>query len=335
MSKIWKYFLALLMLTLLAGCGNFKDRISTLTMDSQKADRFENMLVVEQEQLPEDSYVDLGEAQSQSNRPKNISDYSVVEGDALRSLKIKAAEKGGNAITDLQCKELQDKVWQNELSVQCKADVLRINSQEVLSDLSGGAVISRQVKKARAAQKTATRSKTSHQKVGVGWLSRYGVIVTNYHTIKDSENIFVRLPNEKKIQAEVAKQNPGNDIAILSPEQELSKKNGLPLADIRASKGSEVFVLGFSASADLKNNPQIVKAEINSTSGYRGDPRTYLINSSLEKGFSGSPLLTPQGSVLGIVVQARQAKKVLLLPCGKIFLLWLPNNTIYKVRGKT
>ncbi len=270
MNKLWKFFLPLLIVTLLAGCGNFKDTIATSSLDNRESDRFKNMPIIEKEQLPENSYTHLGKARTKFSRPKHITNYNLIKQDARRSLKIKAVRMGGNAITDLKCEKRENKGWQDEL--------------------------------------TDTENKTS--KFGVGWLSRYSVIVTNYHTIKGSDNIFIALPTGKKMQARVVKQDPGNNIAILSPEKKLFERNGLPLADSKASAGSEVFVLGFSASSHLQQDPKIIKGVLNSTSGFRGDPRTYRITSSLEKGYSGSPLLNPQGKVLGIVIQNGSAPEL-------------------------
>lgn len=304
MSNFWKCFLMLLLVILLAGCGNFKDSVATSSLDTRESDRFKNMLMLEREQLPENSYSNLGEVRTEFSRPEHVTNYNLIKKDARRSLKVKAVRMGGNALVGFECKKQENKGWQDELSVQCRGDVLRIESRKVLKELQGEPFNVRGFKQAQATDRTG--NKTSY---AVGWLSRYGVIVTNYHTVKDSDNISISLPEGEKMQAEVVKQDPGHDIAILSVQRELPERNGLPLAQSTASEGSEAFVLGFSASSNLNKDPRIVKAAVNSTSGYRGDPRTYRITSSLERGYSGSPLLNPDGMVLGMVVQKGDAQE--------------------------
>ncbi len=308
MNKFWKPFLALLLLTLLVGCTNFKDTMATSSLDNRESDRFKNMPVAEQEELPENSYTNLGEIHTKFSRPKYVTNYNLIREDARRSLKIKAVNMGGNAITGLKCERLENKGWQDELTVRCSTEVIRINSREALQELRNEPVMPGRLPQAEASNQTASEGKGS--KFGVGWLSRYGVIVTNYHTVKGSENIFIRLSSGKKVQSKVLKQDPGSDIAILEPEQKLSDRKGLPLADFKAKAGDEVFVLGFPASSNPKQDPRIVKGVLNSTSGYRGDPRTYRINASLEKGYSGSPLLNPEGMVLGVVIQQGSAPEL-------------------------
>ncbi len=308
MNKFWKPFLALLLLILFVGCGNFKDTMATSSLDNRESDRFKNMPVAEQEELPENSYTNLGEIQTKFSRPKYVTNYNLIRQDARRSLKVKAVNMGGNAITALKCERLENRGWQDELTVRCSGEVVRINSRKALQELKKEPVLPGSLPQAQAANQTASERKAS--KFGVGWLSRYGVIVTNYHTVKSSEKIFIRLPSGKKVRSKVLKQDPGSDIAVLEPEQELSDRKGLPLADFKATAGSEVFVLGFSASSKLNQDPRIVNGVLNSTSGYRGDPRTYRINASLGKGYSGSPLLSPEGMVLGVVIQQGSAAEL-------------------------
>jgi len=238
-----------------------------------------------------------------------LTNYNLIKQDARRSLKIKAVRMGGNAITGLKCENLADKGWQDEIKVMCRAEVVRIESREVLRELRGEPVIS-PVGTRNARKANQTESKMSGTQFGVGWLSRYGVIVTNYHIVKGRDKVSIGLPNGQKVRARLIKQDPGNNIAVLAPEEEMPGRKGLGLADSKASTGADVFVLGFSASPDLKKSPRIIKGVVNSTSGFRGDPRTYRITASLEKGYSGSPLLTPEGRVLGVVVHQGSATDI-------------------------
>jgi|GEM_PF-2136266 len=300
MPKFAKFALLLILAVSISGCSEIQNFVSTARLNSNEKQDYENMLILDKKLLPLGSYENLGQTMGKSCKPSLTSISPVSEKEARKRLKIKAARMGGNAITNINCNHNKTGDQEGECysSITCKADVVEISSQEVISEL-----------KQKLSQEDKSQQKPD-KAFGVGWLTPYGVVVTNHHLIRGHKKISLGLHSGKKIAARLEGKDTVNDIAIIAPKDSLTGYQALPLADRTLQPGSEAYILGFSASSRLQKIPKSIKGKVNATSGLNGDPRIYRITSSLEEGYAGSPVLTPQGKVAGIIIPKNRAQNL-------------------------
>jgi serine protease Do len=135
---------------------------------------------------------------------------------------------------------------------------------------------------------------------GTGFaISTNGLIVTDYHVVKDADSVYVQSVDGKSYKAKVIHVESTSDVAILQVT-DTSFKSLAPLPysfkKAEADMGENVFTLGFPTDA-LVLGPGFLTAN----SGYRGDSTSYQMSIPLNPGNSGGPLLDNKGNVIGIV----------------------------------
>jgi serine protease Do len=146
----------------------------------------------------------------------------------------------------------------------------------------------------------------SHQKpvlfTGTSFaVSSDGLLVTNYHVIRDLDSVWVSKYSDSLVRyvATIVYRNPEQDIALLKITDPQFKGFGrLPYS--RPAKGAEmgeyVFTLGYS-----KQDVVFGEGSISSVSGYFGDTTSYQISIPVNPGNSGGPLFDADGNLLGII----------------------------------
>ena len=126
-----------------------------------------------------------------------------------------------------------------------------------------------------------------------------GYIVTNYHVIKDSQNVNVTLENNKDYKAQVIGWDEPTDLAVIKIENE----SALPYAELGDSDELQVgdwvlavgnpFGLGSSISAGIVS----AKSRDIDMGVYDNFIQT---DAAINQGSSGGPLFDVQGKVVGI-----------------------------------
>ena len=138
---------------------------------------------------------------------------------------------------------------------------------------------------------------------GTGIVVNSEYIITNYHIIKNSDLVYIRLFNtEKTYQVEVAKYDENTDLALLKyNENDLSLK-GVTFGDSnKVTMGEEIITIGNSKGYGLAINNGVVssyvkKIEINEIS------RSVLqISVPIVDGDSGGAAINKQGQVIGMM----------------------------------
>ena len=136
-------------------------------------------------------------------------------------------------------------------------------------------------------------------------LSADGIVVTNYHVVKDAISIKVKLDTGKQLEAEVVGLDPKTDLAVLK----LNTAEKLPsatLGDSAACKvGSIVIAIGapegFEQSVTFGH---ISALQRSSEDLYYLDDLVYLnfiqTDAAINHGNSGGPLVTLDGEIIGI-----------------------------------
>ncbi len=139
-------------------------------------------------------------------------------------------------------------------------------------------------------------------------ISARGHIVTNYHVVRNAENINIRGINgdfSKSYKAELILQDEKNDLAILKVEPENPDYfSAIPYTLLSESKpmvGENIFVLGYPLRATMGDEIKLTNGIISSNSGFQGDITSYQISAPIQPGNSGGPLFDEQGQIVGIV----------------------------------
>jgi len=146
---------------------------------------------------------------------------------------------------------------------------------------------------------------------GTGWALESGLIVTNYHVIKEAKSISLISVNGEETVGKLINIDQSNDLALIKPESTSIVRYGLRLSNELVRVGSSVFTLGFPHPNLLGVEPKLTNGVVSSTKGIGGDPRFYQITVPLQAGNSGGPLINNRGEVVGIVTGKLNALKVL------------------------
>jgi S1-C subfamily serine protease len=115
----------------------------------------------------------------------------------------------------------------------------------------------------------------------------------------NSAKISVNFKNNE-YDAKVIAIDKNNDIAILKIDLDNNKYLPLMTSD-KILKGEEVCALGFPLVDIQGNELKATFGNINSLAGLQDDHRFYQVDSAIQPGNSGGPLVDMKGSVIGII----------------------------------
>jgi len=138
-------------------------------------------------------------------------------------------------------------------------------------------------------------------KTGTGYfISQNGFVVTNYHVIENSTNIYLSNLIYNRIKAQVAFVDEFNDIALLKVNVSLKT---IPYNIVSTNKeiGSNVFTLGYPFIQTMGKEVKLTNGIINSNSGFENDNRYYQFSAEIQPGNSGGPLFDSNGNIVGLV----------------------------------
>ena len=151
---------------------------------------------------------------------------------------------------------------------------------------------------------------------GIQW--RKGIVVTADHAIRRDDEIRVLLGPEKALTATVAGRDPSTDLAVLKLEDQLALPEFGDTASLRL--GNLVLALGRSRRGH-------VVASVGIIGGVAGEWRTWRggkleqhvrLDLNLYAGFSGGPLVTAQGKVVGINTSGLSRGRAVTIPVATV-----------------
>lgn len=130
-----------------------------------------------------------------------------------------------------------------------------------------------------------------------------GHILTNFHVIKDVDEIQVKLNNDEQIDAEIVGTDPKTDLAVLKVD-----RTGLPTAEFTRSSEVKVgqWAIAIGSPFHLRNTVNIghVSATHRSITSPRQDSSQFQdfiqTDAAINRGNSGGPLVDIEGRVIGI-----------------------------------
>ena len=136
---------------------------------------------------------------------------------------------------------------------------------------------------------------------GTGFLVRSdGLVLTAYHVVEDGNTIKVRCQGYDLVPAKLGEHSRTIDLAVLHTG--LIGTPYLPAAEPRSVRpGDPVFSIGFPSASYLGTDPKYSNGAISSLTGRGREAALMLISVPTQPGGSGSPLLTMDGAVVGVV----------------------------------
>jgi S1-C subfamily serine protease len=137
---------------------------------------------------------------------------------------------------------------------------------------------------------------------GTAWMVTKGYLVTADHVVAGAKSLVVYSNGEKVGRAEVVSEDAANDLAVLRPVGWPKKTSiALPLAPRGVPLGKRIFTLGYPEPDTLGQHIKMAAGEVSGTNGPHDDAHDLQISIPIQPGNSGGPVLTFEGTVVGIV----------------------------------
>ena len=124
-----------------------------------------------------------------------------------------------------------------------------------------------------------------------------GYLVTNAHVVRGDRRYGVLLQGQE-IPLQVIDTDADNDLALVKID---ARGVAIPIAATVPAKGEDAAALGYPAASSLGTELKATFGKINALSGPRDDARWLQIDTPVQPGSSGGPLLNMRGEVIGIV----------------------------------
>ncbi len=127
-----------------------------------------------------------------------------------------------------------------------------------------------------------------------------GRIMTANHVVEDAESIVVVFGDGRKVDAVVERQSPANDLAIIRVAE--TTEAFLSIAEFPTTTvGQEIFVVGFPDPEVMGEEIKFTNGSVTALSGMGGDAGQLQFSAPIQPGNSGSPVVTYDGHVVGVV----------------------------------
>lgn len=149
---------------------------------------------------------------------------------------------------------------------------------------------------------------------GIQW--RKGVVVTAEHAVRRAEQVRVNFGSDNSFTTTVAGRDPSTDLAVLR----LPENATLPVAPVDQAAELKLAQLVLALARSRRGNVVASAGIIGGLSGefhtWRGGRLDQQVRLALElyPGFSGGPLLSAQGKVIGINSSAIARGRAVMIP---------------------
>ncbi|WP_240375495.1 S1C family serine protease [Bacillus piscicola] len=135
---------------------------------------------------------------------------------------------------------------------------------------------------------------------GTGFfINKEGYLLTNHHVIEDHYSIGVTTEKGDVLKGEVLASNADQDLALVKVEGDQPYPY-LPIEEKASEAGEHIYVIGNPLSfTKIANEGTVLKKQL--TNG-----RALGISAPIYRGNSGSPVISEQGKVIGVVYAKRK-----------------------------
>ena len=300
------YLLPFLFIFLFSSCIS-NQNIRSLSTEGRV--RMASMKVFRDVELPKESYKIIKEVDGISCKRNLYAAKIVSDSEAISEMKIKAAQLGADAITNIICQRKIGIDWGSNCweSIICIGDAIKIIDPNLIQKNS---------------QAKAILKKSS----GTGWIIADGLIVTNYHVVENRTNLSILIHGKDRISVRLLFRDKYNDLAILEAQHQ-NLPPSIPIGLTGNRIGDPVFTIGYPLTDIMGKEPKMTNGIISALTGIQDDPRVFQITVPLQPGNSGGPLLNLKGEAIGITTSKLNAAKIFEWT-GNI-----PENTNYAVKS--
>ncbi|WP_053073686.1 serine protease [Bacillus sp. LL01] len=165
------------------------------------------------------------------------------------------------------------------------------------------------------AWKEAVVSINGNGRKGTGFvIDPEGLIVTNFHVIDTMNPIQISFSNGEIFSAEILKTNPENDIALLKVEEKIKDFPSLALSHEKVDPNQPIYIIGNPLAHTFIVNEGTTGEMVHTS--LSSDVLT--IDVPVHSGNSGSPVITPEGKVVGVVYATTDDNQGLAVPTKQI-----------------
>ena len=185
--------------------------------------------------------------------------------------------------------------WEDGSSVDVEAPNIEVADQAMVQDIRPSVV-----------HVIADADGCRRRMMGSGFVTADNYVVTNAHVVAGTQTAYVDTVVGIK-EARVVYYNPEVDIAVLRAEN--LGLEPLEWADSPAYTGDDAVVMGFPHSGPFTANAARIRERVNIAgpdiySNSRVERESYILRGTVVQGNSGGPLISPNGTVLGLIFGA-------------------------------
>jgi len=185
--------------------------------------------------------------------------------------------------------------WEDGSSVDVEAPNIEVADQAMVQDIRPSVV-----------HVIADADGCRRRMMGSGFVTADNYVVTNAHVVAGTQTAYVDTVVGIK-EARVVYYNPEVDIAVLRAEN--LGLEPLAWADSPAYTGDDAVVMGFPHSGPFTANAARIRERVNIAgpdiySNSRVERESYILRGTVVQGNSGGPLISPNGTVLGLIFGA-------------------------------
>ena len=151
-----------------------------------------------------------------------------------------------------------------------------------------------------------------------------GYAVTNDHVVKGTRRLFA-LIGGKELPIRVIERDEQHDLALIKVA---TASRPIAIATAAPLKGEDVTALGYPVAGTLGTEIKATFGRINALSGLHNDRTLLQIDTPLQPGNSGGPILNNRGEVVGVVTSTFSTTRGVRMTGGV-----LPQNVNYAVKS--
>ncbi len=134
-------------------------------------------------------------------------------------------------------------------------------------------------------------------------VSPNGLLLTSLHVVEDASKITVAFPDGRQGEATILRRSQDNDLAVLRTS--VPTPTWLPLGSAGdIAVGMPAFTVGFPSPGMLGSEAKFTEGSVSSLSGFDEESTLLQVSIPIQRGNSGSPVLSHSGRVLGIIEAA-------------------------------
>jgi len=153
-----------------------------------------------------------------------------------------------------------------------------------------------------------------------------GVLLTALHIVEGARSIVVRCPGREPTSATISNSARGQDLAVLKTS--LAAPAYLNVREARAVQlGDPVFTVGFPAAGAANTASKLSDGSVSAVSGPDAETAFLQMTVPVQPGNSGGPVVTGDGSVVGVVSSITAIIPLLRAPSI------LPQNVSWAVKA--